>query len=230
MIREKGLHEKAVFRCSTRANLITEERLELLKSFNVQGINFGAESGSDQILAYLKGGNVSVEQNQRALDLCQEYGLRVGCSFVIGAPPETKEDLTKTLGFVRRNRDKLEEAQFYPVIPFPGTRLWEWAREHGRVPDPVNWDAFSMTIEGDAWWRDYYFLNEHMSVEEFRLLYYQLKEESLKIALRETHRKITRLEEALHEQWETNAAHRRFRSRRAVRWVEKVLKLKDAFK
>lgn len=230
LVAERGLDKRVSFTCSTRANIVNEKKCEDMRRMNVIAVNFGAESGSDHVLRYLKGGNVSVEQNQKAIDLFNKYGINVACSFITGSPAERPEDAQATLDFVRRNRDKLIGAEFYPVVAYPGTQMWNEAVAAGKIPMPVaDWGQFSLSVSGNAeeFWSKYIYLNEQMPVETYKMYFYQMQEESLQLALKKTTRRIRHLEEALRQEWKRAEADRRFRNRRGVKALEKLLGFKD---
>ena len=51
-----------------------------------------------------------------------------GC-FMVGNPGETKETMEKTLEFAKRLNP--DTAQFFPMIPYPGTQAYQWAKSDG---------------------------------------------------------------------------------------------------
>jgi len=133
-ILEHSFQKKVSFDCSVRADLFTEEVCNILKDMNVTRILLGAESGSDKILKYYRKGQ-TVEDNQRVLDLCYDYGIEVTASFIIGAPPETEDDLKETYNFISKNREKFWNVHVNPLDPLPGTEIWNYAKKRGLVSD-----------------------------------------------------------------------------------------------
>lgn len=124
------------FQAFGRANLINKKVCESLKEMNVTSIAFGLESGSEKILNYLKKGTVTVEQNYNALKLCKKYGLRTQGHFIIGSPKETVDDIKLTLKLMKN--ENLDEVYIHYLTPFPGTSIWEEAKEMGMVSDDIN--------------------------------------------------------------------------------------------
>ncbi len=230
LIEERGFADQITFYCSTRANILSIDKLEDMRRMNVVGVNFGAESASDKILNYLKGGNITAAHNQKALELFAEYGIKPGCSFVVGSPPETAEDIQMTLDFVRKNRNLMAAAEFYPAVGYPGTPLWRDSVANGKIQLPVqDWTQFSLSIQGngDKFWDRYIYINEKMSLDTFKMYYYQLQEESLQLAVKKAKRWIGELERELHGHISINEEHQQFRNRRAVKAVTKILEVKD---
>jgi len=144
---ERGLRERVVLGFSVRSNLITPERVRVFSELGVENVNFGAESGSDRILRACRKTGVTVETNQRAIDLLCDQGIFVNCSFIFGFPDETYGEMKKTLKFIERNKHKLADIGFFPLLPFPGTPYWDMALERGVVSHDMDWRAFEMAYE-----------------------------------------------------------------------------------
>ncbi len=80
---------------------INEKTVDLLKRLGVVMLNMGLDSGDDTMLMRLKGPKDSVEINKNAVELVNKAGMNVSCSFVCGAPGETKESLRNTVNFAK---------------------------------------------------------------------------------------------------------------------------------
>jgi len=135
LLEEKGINARVPSSFSVRANLIDDELCLLLKRLNVIGVGFGAESGSNRILRLMNKGT-TIEQNQRALDLLKKYGIATMCSFIVGWPTETEEDVRSTYEFILKNiaEEKLTTAISVNILmPIPGTELWEYAVTNGLI-------------------------------------------------------------------------------------------------
>lgn len=135
MIRS-GLSKKVGWTAQARANLIDWGDLELLKDMKRAGciqLEYGFESGSDRVLALLKQNKVTVEDNQRAIDVTHRSGLRVLGTFIVGTPGESVEDLEETKKFIDRNLSRLDYFQTFICTPFPGSPLYQTCLEKGLV-------------------------------------------------------------------------------------------------
>lgn len=172
LIRREGLHEKIKFACNCRANMMTDEICELLSSMNTKYVSFGFESGSDRVLSYLKQGNVTVEQNARAIRLCTKHGINVCGTFVLGAPGETRADMIKTLDFIKGNPLSGESYAFV-LAPYPGTKIWDYALKKGLVSEDMDWGL--LDIRADP--KKSILLDEEIDRDEFYRLYGQIQNE-----------------------------------------------------
>lgn len=136
LLEEKDLTRTVSFGFAVRANMVDDELCRQIRRFRSVGVCFGAESGSDRILKLMnKGSTVAI--NQRALDLLHKYQISTACSFIVGWPTETEEEVRSTYEFVRRNA---EEGKHPPnaavniLMPMPGTPVWEYAVKSGIIP------------------------------------------------------------------------------------------------
>jgi len=155
---------------TVRADLATERSARILAEMGVKYAHVGLESGSEPVLQYLKSGTITVDRNRRALEILHKHGIRAIGSFIIGAPLETEEDLEATYRFIRENLASgcLSSFTFGPLVPFPGTAIWQDARRRGLI-DEKNIDWTSLDIDIRFFDIDkYVLLAEKVSPERFR--------------------------------------------------------------
>jgi len=171
LIQKEGLDKVMKFSCLCQAKLVDEEILEYLKAMNIWHVSLGFESGSEQVLRDIKKRSVSVEDNRNAIQLIKKYHIKVRGFFMIGAPGETKEDMIKTLDFIRSNQ--LDSARISVMVPFPGTDMWEYAKARGLVSDNMNWDVFNMNFEDNC--DNYPGINDSVCESELRDIYFKIK-------------------------------------------------------
>jgi len=138
----KDINKKVKFSFACRANLVNEELIQLLKPLDIQMICMGLESGCQKTLSYLKGGGITVEQNQKAIELFVKAKINVQGTFVIGSPEETEEEILQTLAFIRNSN--LTNFEVYLLTPFPGTPIWETAKEMGLVANEMAWEKLAV--------------------------------------------------------------------------------------
>ncbi len=135
-IRSRNYHEKVKFSCWARADSITPEVVDLLKSMNIVAVVMGLESGSQTTLQYLKG-NVRIEDNTKAIEILKEAGIQASGDFIIGVPGETGEDVKQTYHFIKNSR--LDFVTINIFTPLPGTPVWEQGKKRGIVSDEMDW-------------------------------------------------------------------------------------------
>lgn len=156
MTINNGFHKKAKFVCYVRASTLSPEVVRLLKAMNVVAAYMGLESGCDRTLKYLKGGG-SAEENLNAIIMLKEAGIQANASFIIGALDETREEIMETYEFIRMS--PLDAVSVSPLVAFPGTPVWNDAKERGLVSDDMDWRKLHGVI-----------LSRRLSAEEIQTL------------------------------------------------------------
>ncbi|MCU0645357.1 MAG: B12-binding domain-containing radical SAM protein [bacterium] len=166
-MEQRKLLGKIRFLVDLRANLVNDHLVQLLKKMGVVKAALGLESGSDRILQYLKGKNVTVADNRNAVKILNNYGIGTHCCFMIGAPPETKEDIELTRNLIREilDMDTKNFCQLTVTTPLPGTQLWNYARNKEHITEDVDWHQFSLSPLVSN--RKDFFINEHIDFDEF---------------------------------------------------------------
>lgn len=145
LVEARKINRKVEFYVTARANLVTPEVVRLLKRMNVVMVSMGLESGCQRTLRYLKG-EVTVEQNHRAVALLKAASIYVNATFIIGCPDEQEEEIIETLDFIRES--KLDTFSVYVLTPYPGTPVWEYALARGLVSN-IDMDWRRLAIDWD---------------------------------------------------------------------------------
>lgn len=108
------------FRIFAMVEHLTEEVCSLLAQSGCVHVAVGLESlSSDNLAAIGKASQIGKEGNVR---IAKEHGLTVRASFMVGLPYDS--DVTVTACFERAAMLGLDEFAVYPLIPYPGTRIW----------------------------------------------------------------------------------------------------------
>ncbi len=129
LMQEKGLNKKFRWLCNARVNLDLET-MKVMKAAGCHLIIPGIESGSQQILNNIKKGT-KLEQVHQYVKNAKKAGLQIHACYMVGNKGETKETMEETLSLaLELNTDT---AQFYPLLPFPGTEAYLWAKENGYI-------------------------------------------------------------------------------------------------
>ncbi len=168
IMEQRKLLGKVRFLADLRANLVNDYLARLLKRMGVAKAAVGLESGSEKILQYLKGKNVTVEDNRNAVKILNKYGIGTHCCFMIGAPPETKADIQQTRDLIREilDMDTKNYCQLTVTTPLPGTKLWDYSLEKGYINEDVDWRQYSLSPLVST--RKDFYINEHIDFDEFQ--------------------------------------------------------------
>jgi len=112
---------------SSRAN-ISYETLKVLKDCGLRLLMVGYESGNQHVLDVAKKG-ITLEQARRFTRNCHELGIKIHGTFILGLPGETRETIEQTIRFAQEL--DLFSIQVSLAAPYPGTELYEMARQNG---------------------------------------------------------------------------------------------------
>ena len=111
-----------------RVDFIDEKTLDLMKRAGCHQVLFGIESGNEEILRNI-GKNPSLEKVKQAVLMTKKAGIECRTSFMLGNPGETEETLKQTIDYsIALDADL---AMYNVTTPFPGTKMFQWAQEHG---------------------------------------------------------------------------------------------------
>jgi len=113
--------------CNSRANLDFDTIREL-QSGGLRLLLVGFESGNEQILKNIRKG-VTKDQMRRFTEACKKAGVLVHGTFVLGLPVETRETIEETIRFAQ-DLDVFS-IQVSLAAPYPGTELYEQAKQNG---------------------------------------------------------------------------------------------------
>lgn len=129
LLVEKKLNKRLKWLCNARVDLDLET-MQSMKKAGCRLIIPGIESGSQQILDNIKKGT-KVEYFYRYVANAKKAGLLIHACYMVGNQGETQETMAETLRLaLKLNTDT---AQFFPLIPYPGTEAYQWAKEHNYI-------------------------------------------------------------------------------------------------
>lgn len=129
LLIEKKLNKRLKWLCNARVDLDYETMVKMKKA-GCRLIIPGIESGSQEILDNIHKGT-QLTQVYEYVKNAKKAGLLIHACYMVGNQGETKETMQKTLDMaLRLNTDT---AQFFPLIPYPGTKTYEWAKENGYI-------------------------------------------------------------------------------------------------
>jgi anaerobic magnesium-protoporphyrin IX monomethyl ester cyclase len=125
----RGIHKKLHWWANTRVSLDLET-MTLMKKSGCRLMVPGFESGDQTLLNNMKKGT-RLDQAELYVKNAKKVGLLVHGCFMVGNKGETRETMQKTLDFAIKTSP--DTAQFFPMIPYPGTAAFKWANENGHL-------------------------------------------------------------------------------------------------
>ena len=115
------------FEGSTRANLLDDELVALMKKAGLSRLSFGLET-VDEDMRKTMNKKVPLEAYTQSNALLNKYNVEALNSIMIGLPGETEENVWKTLNFLSKSKE-VKQANFAIATPYPGTKFHEMAEK-----------------------------------------------------------------------------------------------------
>lgn len=104
------------------------ETMKIMKASGCYLIITGIESAEQLILDNINKG-INAASIRQFFDNAEKAGLLVHAAFMAGNPGETKKSLKKTLDAAKKFLP--DTVQFFPLMTYPGTKAYDWAKENG---------------------------------------------------------------------------------------------------
>lgn len=143
-----------------RADFVTDKMLKAMNDAGCYLMAIGIESGSQKVLDNMKK-NVTLEQNEKAVEKIKNAGMLVESFFSIGHLGETVEDVKKTIEFAKKLDPDF--AKFSMITPFPGSELYTILDNENRLLTK-DWEKYQTHQEP-------IFVHDVLSSEEIQNLY-----------------------------------------------------------
>jgi radical SAM superfamily enzyme YgiQ (UPF0313 family) len=117
--------------CS-RADIIcdNEDMIKRMAEVGVDWMVIGMESGSQRLLDFIKKGT-TVEQNNKAREICGKHGIKVFATFMYGLPTETPEESNETTHMINVMRPEIASPFWF--VPIPGTELYDYCNKNDLI-------------------------------------------------------------------------------------------------
>jgi radical SAM superfamily enzyme YgiQ (UPF0313 family) len=123
--RERGL--KIPWGAQARVGL-NYETMKAMREANCLFVDVGFESAKNDILRNVKKG-ITVEQIKEFARQARRAGLSVHGNWIVGLPGETRETIEEMKKLIKEVRS--DAITVAVASPFPGTELYNWAKENG---------------------------------------------------------------------------------------------------
>lgn len=149
LLRElERLEGRVTWSCGTRVDRVDEELLTAMAAHGCVGIQFGVESGSQEVLDSVKG--IDKESAVQGVKWAVAAGIRTTASFMVPFPQDTESTLRETFAFMETLKNEGAEVLMSYTTPYPGTVFYEQADELGLTiltHDWVEYDAKHLIME-----------------------------------------------------------------------------------
>ena len=128
--------------CNGRIGNPSLSLLQKMRAAGCRQVEYGVESGDEEILKAIDK-RITVDQVKETFALTRKAGIRSIANFMIGNPGETRESVEKSLRLAKEIR--ADYCDFSFATAFPGTRLYDLAREKGWLLE--NYDPSNVRLD-----------------------------------------------------------------------------------
>jgi len=138
---QNEFNKKTGFCAQTRVGRLDREIFFMMKKAGFVKIEFGVESGNDDMLSQIKKG-ITLEKTRESVHMAKQAGLETGANFILGHPGETSRTAWDTLHFAAELNTTYLSLGI--MVPYPGTELYEMAKrgEKGLISPSEQWEDY----------------------------------------------------------------------------------------
>lgn len=123
------------------------EVLEALAAAGFTQINLPFESGNLRILRKYASNKLNIERAdiESLIHAMKDYGFKIYGNYMLGYPDETMEEIERTLDLARDHVSwGLDAANFFLVVPLPGSPLYDQAVAGGHISEDFDPDMMNI--------------------------------------------------------------------------------------
>ncbi len=136
---------KFVWGCQMRLGVLNEEDVKLMARAGCRWILFGIESGSKERIAAIKK-KINLDLAKQTVEWCENAGITVQASFIIGFPGETPAETRQTVDFAKSLHSSLVAMNI--LTPMPNSEIYEmWDADFPQFQKPDNIRSLAKKIE-----------------------------------------------------------------------------------
>jgi len=140
LIKNK-IFRKTKWAATVSPNVISEDKVRLMKEAGCFYLSFGLESNSPNSLKLMN--KVSrPEDNERAMEICNRLGILANSAFLFGIPGETEADLQDTINFIKKYN--IFSTGVNTMMPLPGSPYYDRFISEGVIKRGIeDWHSIS---------------------------------------------------------------------------------------
>ena len=125
------------FSCDERIELLTDDRLKLLKEAGCKQVYIGVESGDENLRRVILERTMSNELLKEGFEKLHENGIRAFAFNMVGLPGEDREKALSTIKF--NAAIKVDDSIVSVFSPYPSTILYDISIEKGFIKPPIDY-------------------------------------------------------------------------------------------
>jgi anaerobic magnesium-protoporphyrin IX monomethyl ester cyclase len=134
------------------ANVVTFDKVKLMKKAGCFYLSFGFESNSEHALKLMHK-TATPRHNEQAMEICDQLGILANSAFLFGIPDETEKDLEATIQFVARHN--VFSTGVNIMKPLPGSPYYYELVDKGLIKQTIDdWHAVSSINHFSGYFND----------------------------------------------------------------------------
>ena len=137
-ILERNIKVSLCFPNGLRADALDREHISLLSEAGTFRVCVAPETASKRLQKQIQK-NVDLDRLEQVIEWLDEKDIIASGFFMLGFPSETEEEMDATIKWALNSR--LHTANFYRVLPNPGTELRDYLDALGLCP-PYDWSVY----------------------------------------------------------------------------------------
>lgn len=122
-----------------RVNTVTPGMLAKMKKAGINWVAYGLESGNENVIKDV-GKGYRMDEVLNTVKMTRNEGIHICSNFIFGLPEDDYDTMNDTLSLMLAINS--EWANIYCAMAYPGSKLYEMAREKN-WPLPETWQAYS---------------------------------------------------------------------------------------
>jgi radical SAM superfamily enzyme YgiQ (UPF0313 family) len=126
--------------CETRFDMVSEGLLRKMKSAGCRRVHFGLETGDPDLLYKIGKPGTKIATVKQAVRLTKEAGMKPLTHLILGLPGENHDTIQNTIKLLKEL--EITDINVNLATPFPGTRLFSYAKEHGLL-ETEDWSRYT---------------------------------------------------------------------------------------
>ncbi len=135
LLKERKLDITWSLPSGTRSEALDEDATRIMAETQCRYLVYAAESGSPRILKYIKK-EVKLDRMLRSMRSAKKNGLSLRCNLMVGFPKEMRQDVWQTIWLqIKLAFIGVDDAPLYMFSPYPGSALFDYLQETGKIPE-----------------------------------------------------------------------------------------------
>ncbi len=131
----------------TRADLLNEENLRLMRAAGLRRVNIGIETTNANIAKTNKRPLIKETHQENVVRWCKELGITVAAFYVFGLDGDTPESIEQTVDYAIKLNTPI--ARFAVATPYPGTDFYKKLKQEDRllIDDLEKYTQFNLVFK-----------------------------------------------------------------------------------